>query len=153
MRALVQRVSAASVTVDGRVTGAIGIGYLVLVGATHDDRAADAGWLARKIAGLRLFSDDAGHLNRDLAEVGGKVLAVPQFTLYGDARRGRRPDFVQAARPEPARALFESFCEVLASSGVAVERGVFQAHMEVSLVNDGPVTLLLESPGGSGEPA
>lgn len=145
MRALVQRVSTASVTVDGRVTGAIGIGYLVLVGATHDDRPADAEWLARKVAGLRLFSDDAGHMNRDLAEVGGKVLAVPQFTLYGDARRGRRPDFVQAARPEPARALFEKFCETLTSCGVTVERGVFQAHMEVSLVNDGPVTLLIES--------
>jgi D-tyrosyl-tRNA(Tyr) deacylase len=146
MRALVQRVTSASVRVDGRVTGAIERGYLVLVGATHDDTDADADWLARRIAGLRLFSDDAGHMNRDLAEVG--VLAVPQFTLYGDARRGRRPDFVQAARPEPARERFERFCATLAAAGVGVERGVFQAHMEVTLVNDGPVTLMIESPAG-----
>jgi len=146
MRALVQRVSRASVRVDGVATGAIERGYLVMVGATHDDRPADADWLARKVAGLRLFADDAGHMNRDLAAVGGRVLAVPQFTLYGDARRGRRPDFVRAARPEPAHALFEHFCRSLAAKGVAVERGVFQAHMEVSLVNDGPVTLMLESP-------
>ena len=154
MRALIQRVCRASVTVDGRVTGAIDRGYLVLIGATHDDRAEDADWLAHKIAGLRLFSDDAGHMNRDLSEVGGKVLAVPQFTLYGDARRGRRPDFVRAARPEPARELYERFCATLAAAGVAVERGVFQAHMEVSLVNDGPVTLLIESPATTvGQPA
>lgn len=152
MRALIQRVTSASVRVDGRVTGEITTGYLVLVGATHDDQPADADWLANKIAGLRLFSDDAGHMNRDLSEVGGRVLAVPQFTLYGEARRGRRPDFVRAARPEPARALYERFCETLAAAGVAVERGVFQAHMEVSLVNDGPVTLMLESPAaGAGE--
>jgi D-tyrosyl-tRNA(Tyr) deacylase len=146
MRALVQRVSRASVRVEGAETGAIERGYLVLVGATHDDRPADADWLARKVAGLRLFADDAGHMNQDLAAVGGRVLAVPQFTLYGDARRGRRPDFVRAARPEPALALFERFCQSLAAAGVAVERGVFQAQMEVSLVNDGPVTLMLESP-------
>jgi len=148
MRALVQRVRSASVQVDGQITGAIATGYLVLVGATHDDTDADADWLARKIAGLRLFSDDAGHMNRDLAAVGGRVLAVPQFTLYGDARKGRRPDFVQAARPEPARERFERFCATLAAAGVGVERGVFQAHMEVSLVNDGPVTLMIESPAG-----
>jgi D-tyrosyl-tRNA(Tyr) deacylase len=155
MRALVQRVTSASVRVEGRITGAIECGYLVLVGATHEDQHADADWLANKIAGLRLFPDEAGHMNRDLAEVGGKVLAVPQFTLYGDARRGRRPDFVRAARPEPARALYERFCETLAAAGIPVERGVFQAHMEVSLVNDGPVTMLIESPAaaGSGDPA
>ena len=152
MRALVQRVTSASVQVDGRVTGAIALGYLVLVGATHDDTDADADWLARKIAGLRLFADDAGHMNRDLAEVGGRVLAVPQFTLYGEARKGRRPDFVQAARPEPARARFERFCATLLAAGVGVERGVFQAHMEVSLVNDGPVTVMIESPAGGENP-
>ena len=146
MRALVQRVTSASVRVEGRVTGVIERGYLVLVGATHDDTVADAEWLAHKIAGLRLFSDDAGHMNHDLAETGGRVLAVPQFTLYGDARRGRRPDFVQAARPEPARALFGHFCLTLAGAGVAVERGVFGADMEVSLVNDGPVTFVIDTP-------
>src|SRR5512147_2878524 len=106
MRALVQRVTRASVRVEGAVTGEIASGFLVLVGATHDDREADAVWLAHKVAGLRLFADAEGHMNRDLAESGGGVLAVPQFTLYGDARRGRRPDFVQAARPEHARPLF-----------------------------------------------
>jgi len=151
MRALVQRVSRAEVRVDGAVTGAIAAGYLVLVAATHDDTERDADWLAHKVAGLRLFADEAGHMNRDLAQAGGAVLAVPQFTLYGDARRGRRPDFVQAARPEHARPLFERFCATLAADGVTVERGVFQAHMEVSLVNDGPVTLGLESRGA--EPA
>ena len=145
MRALVQRVSRAEVRVDGAVTGAIAAGFLVLVAATHDDTERDADWLAHKVAGLRLFADEAGHMNRDLAQAGGAVLAVPQFTLYGDARRGRRPDFVQAARPEHARPLFERFCATLAADGVTVERGVFQAHMEVSLVNDGPVTLLLDS--------
>jgi len=151
MRALVQRVSRAEVRVDGAVTGAIAAGYLVLVAATHDDTERDADWLAHKVAGLRLFGDAAGHMNRDLAQVGGGVLAVPQFTLYGDARRGRRPDFLQAARPGHARPLFERFCATLAGAGVTVARGVFQAHMEVELVNDGPVTVALESRGA--EPA
>jgi D-tyrosyl-tRNA(Tyr) deacylase len=147
MRALVQRVSRAEVRVAGAVTGAIAAGYLVLVGATHADTENDADWLAHKVAGLRLFADEAGHMNRDLAAAHGGVLAVPQFTLYGDARHGRRPDFLQAARPEQARPLFERFCTTLAGAGVPVARGVFQAHMEVALVNDGPVTLWLESPG------
>jgi D-tyrosyl-tRNA(Tyr) deacylase len=147
VRALVQRVDGARVTVAGRVTGAIGVGLLVLLGATHDDTAADAEWLARKVAGLRVFADDAGQMNRDVREAGGGVLVVPQFTLYGDARRGRRPDFVQAARPEHAEPLFERFCAAVAAAGVPVERGVFRAHMRVELLNDGPVTLLVESPG------
>ena len=147
MRAVVQRVRRARVTVDGRVTGAIGDGLVVLVGATHGDGTAEAEWLARKIAGLRVFADDAGHMNRGLEDfAGGGVLAIPQFTLYGDARRGRRPDFVAAARPEHAEPLFERFCTALADAGVRVERGVFRAHMEVELVNDGPVTLVLDSP-------
>jgi D-tyrosyl-tRNA(Tyr) deacylase len=150
VRALVQRVTRAEVRVDGAVSGAIATGYLVFVGATHGDLTRDADWLAYKVAGLRLFADDSGQMNRDLAAVGGAVLAVPQFTLYGDARRGRRPDFVQAARPEHARPLFERFCHTLAAGGVRVERGVFQAHMEVTLVNDGPVTLWLESPRAEG---
>jgi D-tyrosyl-tRNA(Tyr) deacylase len=152
MRALVQRVDGARVTVGGRVAGEIGAGLLVLLGATHDDRPEDADWLARKVAGLRVFADEAGQMNRDVREAGGAALVVPQFTLYADARRGRRPDFVQAARPEHAEPLFERFCETLAAEGVAVARGVFRAHMRVALVNDGPVTLLIER-AGPGEAA
>jgi D-tyrosyl-tRNA(Tyr) deacylase len=143
---VLQRVRRGRVTVEGRVTGEIGAGLVVLVGATHADREADAEWLARKVASLRVFADGAGHMNRGLADIGGAVLAVPQFTLYGDARRGRRPDFLAAARPEHAEPLFDRFCASLAAAGVRVERGVFRAHMEVELVNDGPVTLVLESP-------
>jgi D-tyrosyl-tRNA(Tyr) deacylase len=139
-------VSEARVSVDGRETGAIGTGLLALVGATHDDRGEDADWLARKIAGLRVFPDEAGQMNRDVREAGGAVLVVPQFTLYADARRGRRPDFVAAARPEQAEPLVERFCASLAADGVRVERGVFRAHMRVALVNDGPVTVMVETP-------
>ena len=146
MRALVQRVLRARVTVEGRVSGEIGAGLVVLLGATHEDAAADADWMARKVAGLRVFADAQGLMNRDVREVGGGVLAVPQFTLYGEARRGRRPDFVRAARPEHAEPLFERFCAALAEEQVPVARGVFRAHMEVELVNDGPVTLMVESP-------
>jgi D-tyrosyl-tRNA(Tyr) deacylase len=146
MRALVQRVTRARVTVDGAVRAEIGRGFLVLLGATHDDDQAGADWLARKVADLRLFSDAEGHMNLDLRQVGGAALVVPQFTLYGDARRGRRPDFVAAARPEHAEPLFERFCATLAETGVPVARGVFRAHMDVELVNEGPVTLLVETP-------
>lgn len=144
MRALIQRVSQASVRVGGEETAGIGRGYLVLLGVSGEDSEGEAAWLARKIAGLRLFEDDAGKMNLALADVGGAVLAVSQFTLYGDARKGRRPSFTQAARPEKAQELYDRFCELLAAEGVAVEKGVFQAHMEVALVNDGPVTLWLE---------
>lgn len=150
MRALVQRVTRASVTVDGRVTGAIETGLVVLLGATHDDDREAAAWLARKVAGLRVFADEVGQMNRDVRAAGGRALVVPQFTLYGDARRGRRPDFTAAARPEHAEPLFEAFCQALAGESVAVERGVFRAHMKVELVNDGPVTLLVETPAGVG---
>lgn len=146
MRALVQRVSRASVTVDGRVTGAIERGLLVLLGATHEDSEAEGRWLASKLAGLRIFPDDAGKMNRDVREASGAALVVPQFTLYGDARYGRRPEFTAAARPEIAEPLYEQFCAALAAEGVRVERGVFRAHMEVELLNDGPVTLWIESP-------
>lgn len=149
MRALVQRVARASVTVDGRVTGAIERGLLVLLGATHDDGADAAAWLAGKLAGLRVFPDDDGKMNRDVREAGGAALVVPQFTLYGDARRGRRPEFTAAARPEVAEPLFERFCAALAGEGVRVERGVFRAHMLVELVNEGPITLMVESPAGA----
>ena len=146
MRALVQRVSRARVTVAGRVTGEITGGLLVLLGATHADGEPEADWLAEKVAGLRVFGDEAGKMNHDVRESSGACLVVPQFTLYGDARRGKRPDFIAAARPEHAEPLFERFCAALAAGGVRVERGEFRAHMQVELVNDGPVTLLLESP-------
>ena len=144
MRGLIQRVSRASVHVDGEKVAGIGLGLLVLLGVADEDEEAEAAWLARKIAGLRLFEDDDGKMNLGLADVGGAVLAVSQFTLYGDARKGRRPSFTRAAPPELAQELYEKFCTLLAAEGVPVERGVFQAHMEVELVNDGPVTLLLE---------
>jgi len=145
MRAVIQRVSQASVTVDGQIVGTIERGFLVLVGVTHNDSRAEADWLARKIAGLRIFEDDAGKMNLGLADVGGAVLVVSQFTLYGDARKGRRPDFIQAARPEVAEPLVDYFVEALRSAGLPVETGRFRATMEVALVNDGPVTLWLDT--------
>ena len=149
MRALIQRVSRASVHVDGREVASIGRGYLVLLGVARDDDTAQAAWLARKIAGLRLFEDDAGKMNLDLEDVGGAALAVSQFTLYGDARKGRRPSFTQAAPPAQAKRLYDAFCELLTAEGVRVQKGVFQARMDVALVNDGPVTLWLENEGGA----
>lgn len=145
MRAVVQRVSRARVTVDGRVTGEIGPGLLVLLGVAARDGAQAAAYIADKVAGLRVFEDDAGKMNRSVEEVGGAVLAVSQFTLYGDCRKGRRPSFDAAARPEQARALYEKFVQLLKDRGLRVEQGVFQAMMDVELVNDGPVTLLLDS--------
>ena len=148
MRALIQRVSRASVHVDGKEIASIGQGFLVLLGVADEDGMAETAWLARKIAGLRLFEDDAGKMNLGLADVGGAVLAVSQFTLYGDARKGRRPSFTRAAAPAQAQELYDRFCTLLAAEGVPVEKGVFQAHMEVTLVNDGPVTLWLEHDSG-----
>ena len=146
MRALVQRVARASVSVEGEIRGEIGPGLLVLLGATHEDGEADARWLAEKIAGLRVFADAEGKMNRDVRESGGGCLVVPQFTLYGDARHGRRPDFTAAARPEVAEPLYEHLCTRLAALGVPIAQGVFRAHMLVELANDGPVTLLIDSP-------
>lgn len=146
MRALLQRVSRAKCTVEGRVTGAIDAGLVVLLGVAADDTAADAEWMAGKIVGLRVFADGARLMNRDVREVGGGILAIPQFTLYGDARRGRRPDFTAAARPEHAEPLFEHFCAAVEAAGVPLARGVFRAMMEIELVNDGPVTLMVETP-------
>ena len=145
MRAVIQRVSRASVTVDGQIVGAIGRGFLVLVGVTHNDNRAEADWLARKIAGLRVFEDDAGKMNLGLADVGGAALVVSQFTLYGDARKGRRPDFLQAARPEAAEPLIEYFVAQLRGQGLTVATGRFRAVMAVELVNEGPVTLWLDT--------
>jgi len=148
MRAVVQRVTRASVEVDGNIVGEIGPGLLVLLGVAKPDTAADAEFLADKIAGLRIFSDDAGKMNRSIMDVRGALLAVSQFTLYGDTRKGRRPSFDSAAPAEQARALYEHFVAAARRAGLRVETGVFQSHMAVSLVNDGPVTLIVESPSG-----
>jgi D-tyrosyl-tRNA(Tyr) deacylase len=144
MRLVLQRVSSASVTIEGEVTGRIGRGFLVLTGFTHADTPAQADWMAEKVAGLRLFTDAEGKMNLGLAEVGGAVLVVSQFTLYGDAAKGRRPSFVDAARPETAIPLYERFVAQLRAQGLEVATGRFGAMMEVALVNDGPVTLVLE---------
>lgn len=145
MRAVVQRVSSASVTVEGQVVGQIERGFLVLLGVGTDDVDADAVALAEKIAGLRVFEDDAGKMNLALNDVAGQMLVVSQFTLFGDCRKGRRPSFVEAARPEKAELLYETFVAEVRGQGLHVETGRFQTHMDVSLVNDGPVTLLLDS--------
>ena len=152
MRALLQRVTRARCTVAGAVSGEIGPGLVVLLGVTAGDGDDDAAWLARKISQLRIFADGERLMNRDVREAGGQALVIPQFTLYGDARRGRRPDFTAAARPEHAEPLVERFATELAAAGVPVARGVFRAHMSIELVNDGPVTLMVESPSrASGE--
>ena len=145
MRAVVQRVTRARVTVDTRIVGEIRNGLLVLLGVARVDNVEAAAYLAEKIANLRIFSDDAGKMNRSLLDVGGSALVVSQFTLYGDTRGGRRPSYVQAAPPEEAVQLYEEFIRLLRLLGVPVETGVFQAHMEMELVNDGPVTILLDS--------
>ena len=145
MRAVIQRVSEASVNVEGTTVGRIGPGWLVLLGVARDDRDEDAVWMADKLLNLRAFEDDQGKMNRSLLDAGGAVLAISQFTLYGDARGGRRPSFVGAAPLDQGKALYEEFVCALQALGVRVETGVFQAHMSVELVNDGPVTILLDS--------
>lgn len=149
MRVVLQRVSSASVRVEGAVAGEIGAGFLLLVGIGHEDSEADLAWMADKVAGLRVFEDAEGKMNLSLEDTGGAILSVSQFTLYGDCRKGRRPNFMAAARPEKASELYDRFNELLRGKGIRVETGVFGAMMEVSLVNDGPVTLILDSPGGS----
>ena len=146
MRAVIQRVSEASVTVDGQIVGQIQKGFLVLLGVATEDTQEDVVWTAGKIAGLRVFEDADGKMNLALTDVGGSVLLVSQFTLYGDCRKGRRPSFVEAARPEQANALYQSVAAELRGLGLQVETGTFQADMKVRLLNDGPVTLILESP-------
>ncbi|WP_119340136.1 D-aminoacyl-tRNA deacylase [Meiothermus hypogaeus] len=145
MRAVVQRVSQAQVVVEGKVVGQIGQGLLVLLGVGRGDTLDDAAYLARKIAGLRVFADADGKMNLSLADVGGEVLAVSQFTLFGDTRKGNRPSFIEAAAPDEGRQLYERFCDLMTQQGLHVETGVFQAHMEVHLINDGPVTIWLDS--------
>jgi D-tyrosyl-tRNA(Tyr) deacylase len=148
MRAVVQRVRSARVLVDGRVAGEIGIGLVVLLGVTHDDTTDQAKHLAGKIAGLRIFEDEGDKMNRSVIDAAGSALIVSQFTLYGDCRKGRRPSFDAAARPEQARALYEAFAADVRALGVPVATGVFQAHMQIELVNDGPVTILLDTAHG-----
>jgi D-tyrosyl-tRNA(Tyr) deacylase len=146
MRAVIQRVRQAAVIVDDQTVGAIGAGLVILVGVTHADNDDAARWLAQKIATLRIFEDDRGKFNLSALDVGASALVVAQFTLYADARRGRRPDFIDAARPEIAAPLIERFAALLREQGLAVETGKFQARMLVNLVNDGPVTIILDSP-------
>lgn len=145
MRAVVQRVSRAQVSVEGEITGQIGAGLAVLLGVGRDDEEADAIYLAEKIAGLRIFEDDQGKMNRSVREAGGSVLAISQFTLFGNVRRGKRPSFDAAAAPEKARVLYEFFVEQIRAAGLPCETGRFQAMMKVELVNEGPVTILLAS--------
>lgn len=144
MRALVQRVSYGSVKVNGRIVGQIDRGFVVLVGVTHSDTTAEADWLAEKVAGLRVFEDEQEKMNLSLLDVGGGVLVVSQFTLYGDARKGKRPSFSDAARPETAEPLVDHFVAQLRGRGLMVATGVFGAMMQVEIHNDGPVTLMLE---------
>jgi D-tyrosyl-tRNA(Tyr) deacylase len=145
MRAVVQRVSRGEVRVEGRVTGAVGRGLVVLLGVAQEDGEDDARWMAEKLAALRVFEDAAGKMNLSVADVGGGLLVVSQFTLLGDARKGNRPGFSAAAPPGPANDLYERVCQLLAERPLPVARGVFRATMEVDLVNDGPVTILLDS--------
>ncbi|MFD1030527.1 D-aminoacyl-tRNA deacylase [Metaplanococcus flavidus] len=145
MRVILQRSKRASVTVDGTVTGEISSGYVLLVGVTHEDTKEDAEYCARKIAQMRLFEDEEGKMNRSIYDNGGDVLSISQFTLYGNIRKGRRPSFVEAARPDHAEPLWHYFNEVLRNEGLKVEEGVFGAMMDVELVNDGPVTMIVES--------
>jgi D-tyrosyl-tRNA(Tyr) deacylase len=145
MKAVIQRVTRASVVVDGATVGKIGAGFLVLLGAGHDDTEEDVRYIAGKVAGMRIFSDAEGKFNLSLADVGGAILLVSQFTLYADTRKGRRPSFIDAAPPELAEALVERCAQLLREEGLHVETGVFGAHMEVSLLNDGPVTIILDS--------
>ena len=145
MRIVLQRVKSARVDVAGETAGSIGVGLVILLGVTQTDEGEDAEYLADKVVKLRIFPDEEGRMNRSLLEAKGSLLVVSQFTLYGDCRKGRRPSFDQAAPPEQARALYEYFIQRLKSSNIAVETGVFQAEMEIHLINDGPVTFILDS--------
>ena len=145
MRAVIQRVTSASVTVAGELVSEIGEGLLIFLGIAHDDTTAELDYIANKVINLRIFEDSEGKMNRSLLDTGGAALVVSQFTLYGDCRKGRRPSFIDAARPEQAKALYEQFIDVLASRNIRTQGGTFQAMMDVQLVNDGPVTILLDS--------
>lgn len=146
MRVVVQRVLRASVEVGGETVGEIGTGLLVLVAFCHGDTIDNLDWMCRKLAGLRLFEDDEERMNLSVEQIGGQLLLVPQFTLYGDCRKGRRPSFTEALPPEQANELFDRFCTLCEQAGLPPQRGIFGAHMRVSLVNDGPVTVVIDSP-------
>ena len=145
MRAVIQRVTSASVTVGGELVSEIGEGVLIFLGIAHDDTESELDYIANKVINLRIFEDSDGKMNRSLLDTGGAALVVSQFTLYGDCRKGRRPSFINAARPEQAKALYEQFIGVLAAQNIPTQGGAFQAMMDVRLVNDGPVTILLDS--------
>lgn len=145
MRAVVQRVKRASVTVDGRVISEISKGLLILLGVAREDTHADIEYMANKVANLRIFQDEQGKMNLSLLEVGGEALVVSQFTLYGDCRKGRRPSFIEAAQPEKADEMYQAFIAALSQMEIRAKGGIFQAYMDVELVNDGPVTILLDS--------
>jgi D-aminoacyl-tRNA deacylase len=145
MRLVIQRSKEATVTVDGEVKGSIEKGFVILVGVTHEDTEKDAAFLAEKAANLRVFEDEAGKMNLSLLDLGGEVLSVSQFTLYGDCRKGRRPNFMDAAKPDHAETIYEAFNRFVAEKGLKVETGVFGAMMDVQLTNDGPVTLIIDS--------
>lgn len=145
MRVVLQRSKKASVTVDGQVTGAIDKGYVLLVGITHSDTIEDIQYVAKKIADLRIWEDEEGKMNRAIHEIGGAILSVSQFTLYADTKKGKRPSFIEAARPEQAEPLWQAFNQELTTHGLHVETGIFGAMMDVALVNDGPVTIIVES--------
>jgi D-aminoacyl-tRNA deacylase len=147
MRAVVQRVLRAAVTVDGQKVGEIGPGMLVLLAAARGDGPEQIRWMAEKLVGLRIFSDDAGKMNLSLAQIQGEMLIVSQFTLYGDCRKGRRPSYAGAATPQEAQGLYDGFVEAVRDQGIPVQEGIFGAIMQVDLVNDGPVTLIVDSPG------
>lgn len=145
MKVVVQRSKEAKVVVDGEIVGQIEHGLMLLVGITHEDTIADAQYLAEKIAGLRIFEDDAGKMNLSVLDVGGQILSVSQFTLYGDCRKGKRPSFIDAARPEQAEGIYEQFNDLLRAKGLVVATGIFGAMMDVSFTNSGPVTLIVDS--------
>lgn len=145
MRVVLQRVKEAKVEVNGEIVGSINKGYVLLVGITHDDSIDDASYLAEKIANVRIFEDEAGKMNTSILDVGGSILSISQFTLYGDTKKGRRPNFISAAKPELAESIYIEFNRLLQGKGLVVETGIFGAMMDVSLVNDGPVTLIMES--------
>lgn len=145
MKVVVQRSKQARVVINGDIVGSIEFGLVLLVGITHEDTEADVRWMADKIAGLRIFEDESGKMNHSVTDIAGQLLSVSQFTLYGDCRKGRRPNFMAAARPEQAELLYDKFNEALCSFGLSVETGRFGAMMEVELVNSGPVTIILES--------
>lgn len=144
MKTVIQRVTEASVSIEGKINGEIKKGLMILIGISADDTKEQADWIAHKIANMRIFEDASSHMNRSILDTGGAILAVSQFTLYADCRKGNRPNFMSAGRPEMSEPLYEYLCEALRSYGIHVETGIFGADMQVSLINDGPVTIILE---------